>query len=110
MIAYALRKGKDMHTAEVTSPQFQSALKSFAKYLVDLSKLTTFDSVSKAEEKTHERLGLGFEEMDTKEMHIVTQFQQLTEIYARDRQMQLTGRNPYEIIIAADASAMKCGQ
>ena len=98
-----------MHTTEVTTPQFQSALKNFAKYLVDLSKLTTFDSVSKAEEKAHERLGVSFEQMDAKELHIVMQFQQLTEIYARDRQMQLTGRNPYEIITEIDEAATRNG-
>jgi hypothetical protein len=99
-----------MHTAEVTSPQFQRSFKIFAKYLVDLSKLPTFNAVTKAEEEANARLEVGFEELDIKERQIVMLMQQMTEIYARDRQMQLTGLNPYEIIIASDAAAMKCGQ
>lgn len=94
-----------MHATGSISPEFQSSLKSFAKYLVDLSKLPTFGSVTTAEEKAHERLEAGFEEMDTREMQIVMLMQQLTEIYARDRQLQITGRNPYQIIIDMDEAA-----
>ena len=95
-----------MFNAGVTSPQFHSSFKCFAKYLVDLNTLTTFNSVTTAEEETHKRLEVGFEEMDIKEMQIVILMQQITEIYARDRQMQITGRNPYEIIIEMDEAAM----
>lgn len=98
-----------MHATGSISPQFQSSLNSFAKYLVDLSKLPTFGSVATAEEEAHERLEAGFEEMDTGEMLIVMLMQQLTEIYARDRQLQITGRNPYQIIIELDEAAMKNG-
>lgn len=98
-----------MHVTGDTSPQFQSSLKSFAKFLVDLNKLPTFGSVTKAEEEAHVRLEIGFEEMNTKEMQIVMLMQQLTEIYARDRQLKITGRNPYETIIEMDEAATKYG-
>lgn len=98
-----------MHATEETSPLFQSSLKRFAKYLVDLHKLPTFGSVAKAEEETHQCLEAGFEEMDIKEMQIVLLMQQMTEIYARDRQLQITGRNPYKIIIKMDEAAIKNG-
>lgn len=96
-----------MHTNEIPSPQFQDALKSIAKYLVDLNKHFTFENVSKAEVQAHDRLNLGFENMVGKEAQIVTSMHQIVEIYARDRQMQITGRNPFEVIVEMDMAAMK---
>ncbi len=96
-----------MHVTDVPSGQFQSSFRCFTKYLVDLHKLTTFDAVSRAEETAHERIGGGQEAMDTTEKQIVMLMQQMTELYARDRQMQITGRNPFEVIIKMDQAAVK---
>jgi hypothetical protein len=96
-----------MHTAEIQSPQFQDALKSFAKYLVDLNKYLTFENVSKAEAQAHDRLNLGFENMVGKEAQIVMSMHQIVEIYARDRQMQITGRNSFEVIVEMDMAAVE---
>src|SRR5512135_361283 len=97
MFSYLLHAGEDMLTTGALSQEFEISLKRFAKYLVDLHKLPTFDSVTKAEEEAHEHIDVGLEEMDPKEIQIVMLMRQMTEIYARDRQMQITGRNPYEI-------------
>jgi predicted transcriptional regulator len=98
-----------MHATGEISPQFQSSLKNLAQYLVALNNLPSFSSVAKAEEEAHQRLATGFEDMDMKEMQIVTMMHQITEIYARDRQLQITGRNPYETIIEMDEAEMKNG-
>lgn len=98
-----------MHTIGDPSPQFQTSLKHFAHYLTCLHRLSTFDSVSKAEEETHQRLEIGFEDMDSKEMQTILMMQQMVELYARDRQMQITGRNPFEIIIEMDEAQTKNG-
>jgi hypothetical protein len=95
-----------MHTTEIPSPQFLDALRSFAKYLVDLNKHLTFENVSAAEAHAHDRLKLGFENMDGKEAQIVMSMHQIVEIYARDRQMKITGRNPFEVIVEMDMAAM----
>ena len=98
-----------MHITDVPSAQFQSSFRYFAKYLVNLHKLPTFDAVSRAEEAAHERIGDGHEAMDATEMQIVMLMQQMTELYARDRQMQITGRNPFAVIIEMDEAAVKNG-
>ena len=98
-----------MHTTEVPSQQLQNSLKYFAQYLTSLHRLTTFDSVTQAEQDAHKRLEFGFEELDSREKQITMQMQQMIELYARDRQMQITGRNPYEIIIEQDTAQLDKG-
>lgn len=98
-----------MHVTDVPSAQFQSSFRCFTKYLVDLHKLPTFDAVSRAEAAAHECIGGGHEAMDVRETQIVMLMQQMTELYARDRQMQITGRNPFEVIIEMDEAAVKNG-
>ena len=96
-----------MDTAAGLSVRFERSFKHFARYLVGLHKLTTFDAVSKAEGDAHERIGIGFEEMAEGEKQAVMLMQQFTELYARDRQLQITGRNPYEMLIEMDQAEMK---
>ncbi len=91
------------------SQQLESSFKCFAKFLVDLHKLPTFDAVSRAEKTAHENIETSLEEMDMKEMQIVMLMRQMIELYARDRQMQITGRNPFEVIIEMDEAAVKNG-
>lgn len=98
-----------MHITGVPSQQFESSFKCFAKFLVDLHRLPTFDAVSRAEEAAHERIGSGHEAMDDTEKQIAMLMQQLTEVYARARQMEITGRNPFEVIIEMDEAAVKNG-
>lgn len=98
-----------MNVTEIPSQQFQNSFKRFSKYLVDLHKLPTFDSVTRAEEEIHERIEDGFEEMNTGEMQIVMLMRQVAEIYARDRQLQITKRNPYEVIVEMDEAEMRNG-
>ncbi len=98
-----------MHINGTPSQQLQSSLKLFAQYLAGLHRLPTFGSVSEAEEKAHERLKIGFEEMDGKEMQIILMMQQMVEVYARDRQMQIARRNPFEVIIEMDEAEVKNG-
>ncbi len=109
MFFHTLHTGEYMPTTGDISQEFENSLKRFTKYLVDLHKLQTFDSVAKAEEEAYERMDVRFEEMDPKEIQIVMLMRQMTEIYARDRQMQITNRNPYEIIIQMDEAAAKNG-
>ena len=98
-----------MHITGVPSQQFESSFKCFANFLVDLHKLPTFDAVSQAEEAAHERIGGGHEAMNSTETQIVMLMQQITELYARDRQMQITGRNPFEVLVERDEAAVKNG-
>lgn len=91
-----------MPATGLPSPQLQSSLKFFAQYLAGLHRLPTFDSVSNAEDEAHKRLKIGFEALDSKEIQLTLMMQQMIEVYARDRQMQITGRNPFEIIIKMD--------
>ncbi len=42
--------------------------------------------------------------MDATEPQIVMLMQQVTELYARDRQMQIIDRNPYENLIEIDTA------
>lgn len=98
-----------MHTTEVPSQLLQNSLRYFAQYLAGLHRLTTFDSVNKAEKDAHKCLELGFEELDSREKQITLEMQQMIELYARDRQRQITGRNPYEIIIERDKEQIKNG-
>lgn len=98
-----------MQSTGATSQQFENSLKYFAKFLVDLHKLPTLNSVSNAEEKAHDQLEVGFEEMGTKEMQILMLMQQMVEIYSRDRQLQITGRNSYANIVELDEAATNNG-
>lgn len=97
-----------MHVTDVPSAQFQSSFRCFAKFLVGLHKLPIFNAVSLAEEEAHAHIGDGAEGMDTGERQIVILMQQLAEVYARDRQMQITGRNPFEVIIEMDEAKTRC--
>jgi hypothetical protein len=42
-----------------------------------------------------------------KEAQIVMSMHQIVEIYARDRQMQITGRNSFEVIVEMDMAAVE---
>jgi hypothetical protein len=98
-----------MHTPDILSPQLKSSFKCFAKYLVDLHKLQTFNAVTKSEDEVQRHIATDLAKMDSKEMQIVVLMQQVAEIYARDRQLKITGRNPFEVITEMTEAGMKNG-